>query len=288
MAERIFNLYECGYLDVQEWLKMTDVVLVPIGSCEQHGRHLPVSVDGLAALQAVERASRKAEVPHTPLIWFGYSPQHLGKPGEGSGTITLRPETYQALLYDVARCLIHQGFNKVVFATGHTSNIKVIDGVMRRIRYETGALPVLFRADSEATVNLARAAGILENPPEETPGWHGSEIETSTTLAYKETIVHLERTDKEFTHAPRWLPQDRFTKQNGSAYVTFRGHDMVYIPMEHREYSDTGLIGNPFTGSREKGERILETTSDYLAAFVLELKELKVEVTHRDFTRGKV
>lgn len=286
MADKIYNLYELGYLDVQAWLKETDVVLVPIGSCEQHGRHLPVSVDGLAALQAVERAARKANVPHTPLIWVGYSPQHLGKPGDGSGTITLRPSTYEALLYDVGRCLIHQGFNKLVFATGHTSNTKVIDPVMRRLRYETGAVPCVFRADSEATVMLMKE--ILENPPEETPGWHGSEIEASTTMAYNEALVHLERTDKDFTHAPRWLPQDRFAKHNGSAYVTFQGYDMVYLPMEHREYSDTGLIGNPLRASKEKGDKILDTTSDYFAAFIRELKELKVEVHHRDYTTGKV
>lgn len=286
MAEKVYNLYELGYLDVQAWLRETDVVLVPIGSCEQHGRHLPVSVDGLAALQAVERAARKANVPHTPLIWFGYSPQHLGGPGEGFGTITLRPSTYEALLWDVGRCLIHMGFNKLVFATGHTSNTKVVDPVMRRLRNETGALPCVFRADSEATPVLLK--GLLENPPEETPGWHGSEIETSTTLAYKESIVHLERTDKDFTHAPRWLPQDKFTKHNGSAYVTFRGQDMVYMPMDHREYSDTGLIGNPFRASVEKGNKILDIVSDYFAAFIQELKELKVEVHHRDYTPGKV
>lgn len=286
MADRIHNLYELGYLDVQEWLKETDVVLVPIGSCEQHGRHLPVSVDGLAALQAVQRAAKKANVPHTPLIWFGYSPQHMRGPGEGSGTITLRPETYQALLYDVGRCLIHMGFNKIVYTTGHTSNMKVIDPPLRRIRYETGAIPFVFRADSEGTAVLLQ--GTLENPPEETPGWHGSEIESSTTMAYNESLVHLERTDKDRTHAPRWLPQDRFSKQNGSAYVTFRGSDLLYIPMEHGEYSDTGLIGNPFRASAEKGDRILDVVSDYFAALIQEIKELKVEVKHRDYTEGKI
>jgi creatinine amidohydrolase len=286
MADRIHNLYELGYLDVQEWLKETDVVLVPIGSCEQHGRHLPVSVDGLAALQAVQRAAKKASVPHTPLIWFGYSPQHLRGPGEGSGTITLRPETYQALLYDVGRCLVHMGFNKIIYATGHTSNMKVVDPPLRRIRYETGALPCVFRADSEGTPVLLQ--GILENPPEETPGWHGSEVESSTTMAYNESLVHLERTDKDRTHAPRWLPQDKFSKQNGSAYVTFQNHDLLYMPMEHREYSDTGLIGNPFRASAEKGDRILDMVSDYFAALIEEIKALKVEVRNRDYTEGKI
>ena len=43
--DRIYNLYHCGYLEVREWLKETDIVLVPLGSCEQHGRHLPVCTD---------------------------------------------------------------------------------------------------------------------------------------------------------------------------------------------------------------------------------------------------
>lgn len=286
MPKKIYNLYKLGYVDVQNWLKETDVVMVPIGSCEQHGLHLPVSTDGLAALLTVQRAAEKANVPHTPLIWLGYSPQHLRGPGEGSGTITLRSETYQALLYDVGRSLIHHGFNKIVFATGHTSNIKVIDPTLRRLRYETGALPVVFRADAEGTPPLLK--GVLENPPEETPGWHGSEIETSTVMAYDQELVHLERTDKDYTHAPRWLPQDKFTKSNGSAYVTYRGLDMCYIPMEHGEYSDTGLIGNPFRASAEKGNRILDAVADYLASFLLELKALKVDVTNRDFTVAKV
>ena len=122
MNEKIYNLYHCGYLDVREWLEESDVVMVPLGSCEQHGRHLPVCTDGIATELPVQCAAKLANVPHTPLVWFGYSPQHLHPAGTASGTITMRSSTYQAILYDIARCLIHNGFNKIVFATGHTSN----------------------------------------------------------------------------------------------------------------------------------------------------------------------
>ena len=47
--DKIYNLYHCGYLDVRAWLDETDIVLIPIGSCEQHGRHLPVCTDGVGA-----------------------------------------------------------------------------------------------------------------------------------------------------------------------------------------------------------------------------------------------
>ena len=283
--EKIYNIYHCGYLDVREWLKQTDIVMVPIGSCEQHGRHLPVCTDGVATELPVQRAAQLANVPHTPLIWFGYSPQHMHPAGTASGTITLRAETYQAVLYDVARCLIHNGFNKIIFATGHTSNTKVVDPCMRSIRYETGAFVCVYRNDAEAAPAITQ--DIIENPPEETPGWHGSEIETSEVMAFNEKLVRLDRTDKDFTHRPHWLDccGDKFTKRNGSPYVTMHGNDLAWVPMDHQEYSDTGLIGNPFRATADKGRRIIQRKAELLAEFCNELKKVKIEVRNRDYNR---
>jgi len=280
--EKIYNLYHCGYLDVREWLEETDIVLVPLGSCEQHGRHLPVCTDGVAVEAPVERAARLANVPHTPLIWFGYSPQHLHPAGMASGTITLRAQIYQEMLYDVARCLIHNGFNKIVFATGHTSNMKVVDPALRALRYETGAFVCVFRSDAEAAPAMAQ--DLIENPPEETPGWHGSEIETSEVMAYNPALVHLDRTTEDYPHAPEWLGGE-FKKVNGSPYVIYKGLNVAWVPMDHQEYSDTGLIGNPFRASAEKGQKLFQRKAEIMAAFCNELKKLKVEVKNRSYDR---
>jgi creatinine amidohydrolase len=279
---RPHNLYHCGYLDVREWLKETDIVLVPLGSCEQHGRHLPVCTDGVAAELPVQCAAKMANVPHTPLVWFGYSPQHMHPAGTASGTITMRSSTYQAILYDIARCLIHNGFNKIVFATGHTSNTKVVDPALRTVRYETGAFVCVFRSDAEALPDFAK--DLLENPPEETPGWHGSEAETSEVMAFNESLVHLDRTDKDFTHAPKWLNQDKFKKINGSPYVIMNGLNVAWVPMDHQEYSDTGLVGNPFRATADKGRRLIQRKAEILAEFCEELKKVKVEVHDRNYT----
>src|SRR5574340_740294 len=59
-------------------------------------------------------------------------------------------------------------------------------------------------------------------------GCRKSSVFLSRETGNNESLVHLERTDRDFTHATRWLPRDKFTKQNGSAYVTYQGHDMVY------------------------------------------------------------
>ena len=84
---------------------------------EQHGRHCPVCTDGIATELPCQIAAEMANVPYMPLIPIGYSPQHLHPPGIGSGTVTFTATTYQNMLYEIGRCLIHNGFNKLIFAT---------------------------------------------------------------------------------------------------------------------------------------------------------------------------
>jgi creatinine amidohydrolase len=287
--EKIYNLFRCGYLEVREWLKETDVVLIPLGSTEQHGRHLPVCVDSIATELPCQIAAEMANVPYYQLIPIGYSPQHLHAPGVGSGTICFSATTYQNILYEIGRCLIHNGFKKLIFATGHTSNVKVVDGALRAIRNETGAFVCCYRNDAEAVPDLLKGTGILENPPEETPGWHGSEVEASETLyfetLYGKKIVHLERTDKDFPHPPKWISEvsTKFSKKNGSPYLTMNGLDVAWVPMDHQEYSDTGLIGNPFRASAEKGKKIIYAKAKIMAEFIEEVKKIKVEIRNQDY-----
>ena len=53
------------------------VILVPVGSLKQHGPHCILGTDSVTAWEVTKRAARKANVPHTPLVWMGYSPQHM-------------------------------------------------------------------------------------------------------------------------------------------------------------------------------------------------------------------
>jgi len=290
--EKIYNLYRCGYLEVRDWLQETDIVLIPLGSMEQHGRHLPVCTDGLATEIPCQMAAELANVPYMPMIPIGYSPQHLHPAGIGSGTVCFSATTYQNMLYDIGRCLLHNGFNKLIFATGHTSNMKVVDAALRALRYETNCFVCCYRNDAEAMPNILQGEKILENPPEEAPGWHGSEVETAECMyfekLYGKQVVHLERTQKEYTHPPKWVTEvsNKFTKVNGSPYLTMNGKDVAWVPMEHQEYSDTGLIGfpgNPFRATPEKGKKIFQKKAEIMAEFINEVKKFKVEVKNREY-----
>jgi creatinine amidohydrolase len=281
---RSYNIADLTFVDIQEYLKTKDLILVPMASTEQHGPHLPLKTDTVTAEEVSRRVAEQIHVLYTPCIWTGYSPQHMHEPGMGRGTITVRTETLLNLMYDVARSLIHHGFNRIIFVNGHGSNIKVVDPILRKLRYETGALIGFVKPYMENYVGLMQ--GLMENPPEETPGWHASELETSQMLAYDQlrgtNLVRMERAQKTFAHIPGFLP-DSFRKHDGMPDVNFEGYKYFQFPMDHHEFIESGTIGNPLTATAAKGEEAFRRYAEHVAKGVLELMKPPVEIHNREF-----
>lgn len=276
------NLLALSFAEVAERLKEPgqDVVLVPLGSTEKHGAHIPLGTDSYITMTAVVMAAEFADCLYAPLVPFGYSPHHVGRPNEGAGTITLQAETYRRIMHDIALSLIFHGFNRVIFVSHHGSNTKPIDEVLRYLRYRTAGVFAFYKTPTEREVNVLR--GVLENPPEETPGWHSSELETSCIMAVHPGLVDMHRAVSDRAHAPRWMGP-AFSKIDGTGTVNFQGSENIWVPMEHHEYSDTAVIGNPFRATAEKGEEIFRRMAQHLADFVQEVRKFPVEITARDY-----
>ncbi|MGB7093157.1 MAG: creatininase family protein, partial [Anaerolineales bacterium] len=268
------------FVDVQEYLRIKDTILVPMASFEQHGPHLPIYTDTITCIEMARRVAEMIAVLHTPPIWMGYSPQHMFEPGMGRGTITVRSSVLLNLVHDVARSLIHHGFNRIIFINGHGSNVKVIDPVLRKLRYETGALISFVKPYMENYVGILE--GLMENPWEETPGWHSSELETSQDLAWNEEYVRMDRANFTKAHIPDFLPRS-FEKKDGMPDVEFEGYKYFTFPMDHHEFIETGVIGNPLRATKEKGEEAFRRLSEHVARGVLELQEVPVTVHTREF-----
>jgi creatinine amidohydrolase len=270
--DRKHNIMAMSFAEVQERLKepAQDIILIALGSTEKHGAHIPLGTDAYVTIEVVKRTARKADVMYTPLMPFGYSPHHMGRHHEGAGTITLRAETYRQVMADIARSCIYHGFSKLIFVSHHGSNIKPIDEVMRQIRYETGAFIAYYKTPTERDAHVV--APLFENPPEETPGWHSSELETSCLMATHEGLVHMDRAVSDRAHAPRYMGA-AFSKIDGTATVKFLGSENIWIPMEHHEYCDTATIGNPFRATKEKGLAMFDRMSDHLTAFIKEVRK---------------
>ena len=282
LRERLLS-WDLGNLtitDIREYLEHKDLILVPVASLEQHGPHLPLYTDTITAVEVSRRVAEQIAVLHTPPIWMGYSPQHMHEPGLGRGTISVRSSTLSAVMHDVARSLIHHGFNRIIFINGHGSNIKVVDPVLRQLRYETGALIGFVKPYMERYTGIL--VGLMENPPEETPGWHASELETSQDLAWNEDLVRMDRAAFTKAHIPNFLP-DSFAKKDGMPDVEFEGYTYFNFPMDHHEFIESGVIGNPLRATKEKGEESFRRLSEHVARGVLELMKVPVEVHTREF-----
>lgn len=281
-VERKHNLLAMSFSEVRDRLREDgqDVALVSLGSSEKHGAHIPLGTDSYVTMEVVKRTAEAADVMYTPLVPFGYSPHHMGEHLEGTGTITLRAETYRRVMHDIARSLIFHGFTKIVFVSHHGSNTKPIDEIMRQLRYETGAFISYYKTPTERDASVVQ--DLFDNPPEETPGWHSSELETSVIMATGDDLVHMDRAVEDRAHAPAYMT-DRFSKLDGTATVKFEGSENIWVPMEHHEYCDTAVIGNPFRATKEKGLAMLERMSAHLTNYVAEVRQFKVEITKSDY-----
>lgn len=279
-----FCLGDLSYVDVQTYLKHSDTILIPKASLEQHGPHLPLYCDTITATEVASRAGEEAGILYTPTLWLGYSPQHMRAPGFGAGTITLRADTYLNVLYDIGRSLIHHGFNRLIFVNGHGSNVKVVDPVLRRLRYETGALIAYYKPYAERYIGMLK--DVLEGPVEETPGWHAGELETSQVLAHNPDLVRLDRAKTDKAHAPKWLGE-AWAKKDGMPDAEFEGYQYFNFPFDHEEFTDSGVMGVPQRGTAEKGNVAFSRFSTHLIHAVEELEKVEVNVKNRDWTEGK-
>lgn len=279
-GQRILNIQEMGMKDVQERVKQgCDTVLIPIGSCERHGNpYTPLGLDGLVTGAVAERAAQKTDVLYTPLMPFGYVPEHFGRVGEGCGTVAFRAETYRCMLEDISRSLIYHGFNKLIFVSFHSSNTVAAEEVLFSVRTKTGAF-VVFYIGRESE----KAREILESPPDRL----SSDIEAAIAMA-----LMTERFNREGylshgykIHAPKWLGPSFYKKAGTRMAIEFQGSENIILGMDDFEYVSPITHSDPFhsEATAEKGRILLDALSDHLSAFVEEVKTLKVEVKTRDY-----
>jgi creatinine amidohydrolase len=123
---------------------------------------------------------------------------------------------------------------------------------------------------------------LMENPPEETPGWHASELETSQDMAHDPALVRMERAEKTLAHIPDWLPRT-FAKKDGMPDVEFEGYKYFRFPMDHHEFTHSGVIGNPERATKEKGEEAFRRYSEHVARAIAALLTVEVKIHNREF-----
>ena len=254
MKMRSYYLGELTWVDVEEFLKKHKTVIVPVGSCEQHGPHLPLDTDAYDAFWLSMKAAEKAQCALVaPPIYYGVSSHHMDFPG----TITLNPQTLEQTAYEVAICLINHGFKKILFENGHGGNTPALEAAAQRIKAETEAFVAI------DTVSLI--PDFIEQFIETPYDAHAGEFETSTSLANRENSVVKERIAKpQIT-----LPKSKYTKIGLK-----EAGPKVSWAFRTKEISSTGVIGDPTKASKEKGEKAWKLAIERLAELLKELDSM--------------
>ncbi|WP_180902710.1 creatininase family protein [Martelella soudanensis] len=233
------------------------LVLIPTGSIEQHGDHLPVETDMLLSTAVSElTAARIAETTPVivgPSVPFGFTPHHLSWPG----TISLRLETYVAMLGDIARSVIDSGFTRAVFVNGHGGNSAPLRSLTGQLITDGYAVGMIDYFQPSASDYIPLLKGTLAR------AGHACEQETALMLALSgsESAALIEKRIGGLQ--PRviqpWIapgyPDDPITDAGAGWAAIFHA-------------DDCGYYGDPAAATIENGEAILEVTIAALARFL--------------------
>ena len=168
-----------------EALDRETTVLVPTGSVEQHGPHLPLETDTRLVTAVAEAVERRTDVLLTPTLWLGCSAHHLGF----AGSLTATFAGYQAALEAVVRSLAAHGFRRFYVLNGHGGNASPNDVALRTLKAE---FPSLALGGSGYYAFAAEAVREVSTGPQKELR-HADEAEASLMLHVAPDLVRLDR-----------------------------------------------------------------------------------------------
>ena len=224
--------------------KANTVIVLPVGAIEQHGPHLPCSVDSVISSGVLGRALEKlpAEIRAFGMapITYGKSDEHLHFPG----TMTLTGPTLLAVVTEIGESVYRAGFRKLLLANGHGGQPQVLEMAARELRLRHGDFVIVPYHVSR----LPNASGKYVSEQEKKLAMHAGHSETALMLALAPDTVHMDRAQP---NMPPPFPS-RILSTDGRPACAWTA----------RDFGPSGVIGDPTGATTEQGNEILETLSD--------------------------
>ncbi len=256
-------LQELTWEEIRDHLQHDDVVLLPVGSTEQHGTHLPLGTDSLTAIGLAADVAMATGALAAPPLWYGWSPHHLAYPG----TITLVPEHLAAVVVDIGTSLAYHGFGRLVIINGHReANLAPLKIAQTRLVNETGQAVVIvdpyhFGAEVGMRIRASEPGGV----------GHADELETGHLLHLRPELVDMGKAvrnmplERRFFSSDPYVPGDRVVA--ASSIEGYRARTTPY-----------GTSGDPLPATAEKGKLYHETMVRDMVALIEDMRKAKVEL----------
>lgn len=244
-----------SWKQIQERLQIVDTAILPCGAIEQHGPHLPVDIDYFDAVYLAKRVAAESSDPKPfvlPPVPYGVSYHHE----DFKGTISVSNNALAAFVYDIGCNLARAGIKKLIILNGHGDNAPTLKYAAQTINRDTHIF-VCVETGETSDKDLYE---LIDTPND----IHAGEIETSTTLALRPELVHMEEAVNE-------------TLNFGSRYMDFTSERGVPWYARTKKLSHTGIMGDPTKATAEKGKKMWDIMTAHLVKFVNEIKESNLE-----------
>ena len=217
------------------------IVLIPTGSTEQHGPHLPVGTDAILATWMAERTAQtltEKGIPAVvaPTFAIANSMHHMNFPG----SMSLRPRTYMKALQEQCRAIAAHGFKRMAIINGHGGNIAPTKAALIDINIELG-FPVYL-----LEYIVVDEAPFLDT---QTGMNHACESETALMLAYDESLVD---------------PIYKETSGYGGGCTQWEDQGVLHTFHRMEAHTVNGVMGNSYAATKEKGEKLAAATTEKL------------------------
>lgn len=226
-------------------------IIIPIGSLEQHGPHLPLSTDTIIAQHIAELVSEKCNTLLLPAVQIGCSIEHYGFPG----TVSFQVETLGQVVEDVTNSLLKSGFNKIFLINGHGGNKSIIDSAITKLKnsspeahvYSFTIIDVAKQKFDEIRRSSRRLVG------------HADEFETSLMLAINPALVDMSKAIAETPSLPDQL--------------SFEVEDLSKISFgwNAKGITKSGVIGDARLANANLGKILLDYIVQTISTIISEL-----------------
>ena len=253
-ARDTFEYNQLTWPEMNDAIEQQRVVILPTGSTEQHGPHMPLDVDLFLVESVCHELGRRApdKVLVLPAIPYGLNMHHMDFPG----TIHIQPDHFINFCLDVTKSVAYHGFKRMALVNGHGSNQPMIDLVARRTVLET---PSICCAFGYFAMGRAEYEKLLES----TVHAHADEMETSLYLHFAKERVQLDKAV--------------FGNDRVGQYLSSDSTKVVRFNDFWGRWTKTGIHGDPTKANAEKGKQMLEIIMKHMLVWLEEYRIWPIE-----------